>query len=140
MSTAVDVITEYREQKQKLERLATAARKQMQAKYLNLLMDAATLQREFKSAFGATPDLPGSVRTFALCDDGKPAATDAVATGKKIGGLRRSLNAAIKNNDSGKAIELTRQLEALGVVLPPYPPTEHPSAPQDVDLAPAATV
>src|SRR3954454_16842880 len=100
MSNTVDVITDYREQKKKLDQLAAAARKQMQARYTALLTEAGEIQREFKSAFGANPDLPGPVRTFAVCDDKKPVSTDAQTTGKKIGGLRRSLNAAIKNNDS----------------------------------------
>ena len=63
------------------------------------------------------------MKTFTVGENKKPAATDAQATGKKIGGLRRSLNAAIKKNDSLRAIELTKQLEALGVPPATYPDT-----------------
>ena len=119
----VDVIKDYREQKKKLDQLAAAARRQMQARYLDLVIEAAEVQGEFKSAFGTNPDLPTTVKTFTVGENKKPAATDAQATGKKIGGLRRSLNAAIKKNDSLRAIELTKQLEALGVPPATYPDT-----------------
>ena len=119
----LDVITDYREQKKKLDQLAAAARKQMQARYTALLTEAGEIQGEFKSAFGTNPDLPATVKTFTVGENKKPASTDAQATGKKIGGLRRSLNAAIKKNDSLRAIELTKQLEALGVPPATYPDT-----------------
>ena len=37
----VDVIKDYREQKKKLDQLAAASRRQMQARYLDLLIEAA---------------------------------------------------------------------------------------------------
>jgi hypothetical protein len=120
-TTTTDILTEYREQKKKIDQLAAAARKQMQSRYTALLTEAAELQGEFKTHFGASPELPGTVKTFTVGENKKPTATDAQATGKKIGGLRRSLNAALKKGDIDRSREIASQLTALGVpdFLPP---------------------
>jgi hypothetical protein len=114
-----DVLVNYREQKKNLEKLATTARKQMQARLTELLAEAASIQSDFKNDFGANPELPASVKTFTLSDGKKKSdalapATDAMVAGKKIGGLRRSLKAAIRNGETARAGELATQIKELG--------------------------
>ena len=114
-----DVLVNYREQKKNLEKLATTARKQMQARLTELLAEAASIQSDFKNDFGANPELPASVKTFTLSDGKKKSdalapATDAMVAGKKIGGLRRSLKAAIRNGETARADELATQIKELG--------------------------
>ena len=114
-----DVLVNYREQKKNLEKLATTARKQMQARLTELLAEAASIQSDFKNDFGANPELPASVKTFTLSDgkkkpDAAAPATDAMVAGKKIGGLRRSLKAAIRNGETARAGELATQIKELG--------------------------
>jgi hypothetical protein len=116
--TNIDVLSAYREQKQKMGQLAEAARVQMLARYASLLAEAAEIQAEFKSSFGESPVLPPEVKTFTLAPaEGKtkPAQSEAAAKGKKIGGLKRSLTAAIKKGDKAKQADLIQQLAALGV-------------------------
>jgi hypothetical protein len=113
-----DVLSAYREQKQKMGQLEEAARAQMQARYAGLLSEAAEIQTEFKTSFGASPALPPCVKTFTLApteDKKKPEQSEAAAKGKKIGGLKRSLTAAIKKGDKAKQADLIQQLAALGV-------------------------
>jgi hypothetical protein len=117
-----DVLVNYREQKKNLEKLATTARKQMQARLTELLAEAASIQSDFKNDFGANPELPASVKTFTLSDGKKKSdalapATDAMVAGKKIGGLRRSLKAAIRNGETARAGELATQIKELGGTL-----------------------
>src|ERR1035438_6272379 len=112
-ATAVEVLASYRDQKKNLDKLATAARKQMQLRFTELLVEAAGIQADFKNDFGVNPDLPAAVKAFTLGKKTEP--TDAVANGKKIGGLRRSLTAAIKNGETARIAEVTAQLAALGV-------------------------
>ena len=126
------VLADYRDSKKKLEALAAAARKQMQARYLALLIEASELQTEFKQSFGVNPDLPAGVKTFSIGSQPK-APTPAESNGKKIGGLKRSLAAAIKNGATVRAMEITKQLAALGVDLSPTAP-----APADTNAAPGA--
>jgi hypothetical protein len=116
MSNAVDVIKDYREQKKKLDQLAAAARRQMQARYLDLLTEAAEVQGEFKSAFGTNPDLPATVKTFTVGENKKPAATDAQATGKKIGTAPQPQRAIKKM--TRRAIELTGNWKRSAFPLP----------------------
>ena len=112
-----EILANYREQKKSLEKLAATARKQMQARLTELLVEAASIHVDYRNDFGEIPELPGTVKTFTVTDGKKkPEAptTDAVVTGKKIGGLRRSLNAAIKNGDTARANELATQIKELG--------------------------
>ena len=130
MPNNIAVIAEYREQKQKTEALAVAARKQMQAQYRDLLSEAAGLQKDFKDHFGATPELPDGVEAFTLgaaAPAVKRAQTASAAVGKKIGGLRRSLSAAIKHGEQGRIAEVVSQLAAMGVDIPDLPSTTVPS-------------
>lgn len=115
MSTQPTVIADYREQKAKLDKLAKDAKKVLQARYTELLVEAAGIQSNFKLDFGVTPDLPASVKTFTLGDGKKKPAnsTEAVDNGKKIGGLRRSLNAVIRNRENAAdAGQPTEELDA----------------------------
>jgi hypothetical protein len=114
-ATATDVLAAYRDSKKNLDKLAGAARKQMQARFTELLVEAAGIQADFKNDFGKNPDLPSMVKAFTLGDKKKPESTDAVAIGKKIGGLRRSLASAVKNGDDAKIADLTAQLAGFGV-------------------------
>ena len=119
-----EVLANYREQKKNLEKLATTARKQMQTRYSELLVEAAGIQADYKNDFGVNPDLPAAVKTFTLSDgkkkpDAAAPASEAVVNGKKVGGLRRSLNAAVKNGDTARAAELTTQIKALGGTVEP---------------------
>src|ERR1039457_6738629 len=87
-ATATDVLANYRDSKKNLDKLATAARKQMQARFTELLAEAAGIQADFKNDFGVNPELPATVKTFTLGDKKKAEPTDAVANGKKVGGVR----------------------------------------------------
>ena len=114
-----DVLANYRDQKKNLEKLAATARKQMQVRFTELLAEAASIQADFKNDFGANPELPATVRTFTLSDGKKKPettapASDALVTGKKIGGLRRSLKAAIKNGETARVNELATRIKELG--------------------------
>jgi hypothetical protein len=96
----------------------------MQTRYSELLVEAAGIQADYKNDFGANPDLPAAVKTFTLSDgkkkpDAAAPASEAVVNGKKVGGLRRSLNAAVKNGDAARAAELTTQIKALGGTVEP---------------------
>ena len=116
--TNVDVLSAYREQKQKMEQLAEAARVQMLARYADLLTEAAMIQKEFKVSFNTSPVLPPFVKAFTLVPaEGKtkPPQSEAAAKGKKIGGLKRSLTAATKKGDKAKQADIIQQLAALGV-------------------------
>jgi len=115
--TNIETLQAYREQKHKTEQLAEAARAGLQSQYTGLLSTAAEIQKEFKADFGETPVLPPCVKTFTLVPvEGKtkPPQSEAAAKGKKIGGLRRSLTAAMKKGDKAKQEELVRQLAGLG--------------------------
>jgi hypothetical protein len=119
MAANAEVLANYREQKKNLEKLATTARKQMQTRYSELLVEAAGIQADYKNDFGVNPDLPAAVKTFTLSDGKKKPdvaapASEAVVNGKKVGGLRRSLNAAVKNGDVARANELATQIKELG--------------------------
>jgi hypothetical protein len=114
-ATATDVLATYRDSKKNLDKLAGAARKQMQARFTELLVEAAGIQADFKNDFGVNPELPGTVKSFTLGTKKKAEPTDAVANGKKIGGLRRSLAAAVKNGETERIAEITAQLAAFGV-------------------------
>ena len=127
--TNVDVLSAYREQKQKMEQLAEAARVQMLARYAALLTEAAIIQKEFKVSFNTSPVLPPFVKAFTLVPaEGrtKPPQSEAAAKGKKIGGLKRSLTAARKNKDKAKEEEVLGQLALLGVVEVAEPVDELP--------------
>jgi len=135
-----DVLVNYREQKKNLEKLATTARKQMQARLTELLAEAASIQSDFKNDFGANPELPASVKTFTLSDGKKKSdalvpATDAMVAGKKIGGLRRSLKAAIRNGETARAGELATQIKELGGTVDLDSENEH-GAPAEVAADP----
>ena len=110
----IEVIAEYREQKQKMEALEIQARKEMQDRYSLLLTEAGEIQRELKASFGVNPELPSGVKLFALCS-AVPVAAAPKKPGFKIGGLRRSLAAAIKKQDGAKVDEIVKQLAELGV-------------------------
>ena len=126
-ATATDVLANYRDSKKNLDKLATAARKQMQARFTELLAEAAGIQADFKNDFGVNPELPATVKTFTLGEKKKAEPTDAVANGKKIGGLRRSLTAAIKNGETTRIAEISAQLAALGIdVAAPEAPAPAP--------------
>jgi hypothetical protein len=119
MAANAEVLANYREQKKNLEKLATTARKQMQTRYSELLVEAAGIQADYKNDFGVNPDVPAAVKTFTLSDgkkkpDSAAPASEAVVNGKKVGGLRRSLNAAVKNGDTARANELATQIKELG--------------------------
>ena len=119
-----EVLANYREQKKNLEKLATTARKQMQTRYSELLVEAAGIQADYKNDFGVNPDVPAAVKTFTLSDSKKKPetaapASEAVVNGKKIGGLRRSLNAATKKGETARALELATQIQALGGTIEP---------------------
>jgi len=127
--TNTDVLSAYREQKQKMEQLAEAARVQMLARYAALLTEAAIIQKEFKVSFNTSPVLPPFVKAFTLVPaEGrtKPPQSEAAAKGKKIGGLKRSLTAARKNKDKAKEEEVLGQLALLGVVEVAEPVDEFP--------------
>ena len=127
--TNTDVLSAYREQKQKMEQLAEAARVQMLARYADLLTEAAMIQKEFKVSFNTSPVLPPFVKAFTLVPaEGrtKPPQSEAAAKGKKIGGLKRSLTAARKNKDKAKEEEVLGQLALLGVVEVAEPVDEFP--------------
>lgn len=117
--TTIDVLAAYREHKQKAEQLMAEARTQLQARYNAALAEAAQVQAEFKTNFNELPALPPIVKTFTLAktDQPKPAATqsEAAARGKKIGGLRRSLNAAVRKQDTAKVQSISLELKALGI-------------------------
>jgi ABC-type sugar transport system substrate-binding protein len=117
-TTNIETLQAYREQKHKTEQLAEAARAGLQSQYTGLLSTAAEIQMEFKADFGASPELPLCVKTFTLVpteDKKKPEQSEAAAKGKKIGGLKRSLTAAMKKGDKAKQADLIQQLAALGV-------------------------
>ena len=120
-ATNTEVLANYREQKKTLEGLAIKARKQMQVRFTELLAEAASIMADYKTDFGVNPDVPATVKTFTLSDGKKkttepvPATPAVTANGPKIGGLRRSLAAAIKNDDAAKIAEVTAQLAAFGV-------------------------
>ena len=139
MANQIETINNYREQKKKLEQLAAAARKEMQGRYIALLAEAADILTEYKASFDAAPDLPAGIKAFTLASPGerKPEQSEASSIGKKIGGLRRSLAAAIKNQDGARVEEVSKQLAALGIdtgmSAAPAPPVEAPAE------APAAT-
>jgi len=113
----MDIISQYRESKKLVEQLAVAARDQMQARYSALLTEAAGILAEFKASFGEVPTLPSGVKMFTpgAVEQKKPKQVKAPTPGKKIGGLRRSLAAAIKNHDGARVDEVTKQLAALGI-------------------------
>ena len=126
-ATATDVLANYRDSKKNLDKLATAARKQLQARFTELLAEAAGIQADFKNDFGVNPELPATVKTFTLGEKKKADPTDAVANGKKVGGLRRSLTAAIKNGETTRIAEISAQLAALGIdVAAPEAPAPAP--------------
>ena len=134
MATAnTPVLADYREQKKRLDKLANEARKQLQSRYVELLNEAAGIQTEFKENFGENPALPACVRSFSLADNGKKKDAVEPNLGKKIGGLRRSLNAAIKHKDLDRIAELTSALAALGVSI-------EDTAPDSVGEEPAEEV
>jgi hypothetical protein len=124
------IITDYREAKKKAEQLAVAARKQMQGKYLALLTEAADILRDFKDSFRETPTLPTGVKAFTLGEGKKNASADAPdgGIGHKIGGLRRSLAAAMKKGDKARQEVLIRQLASLGADMSIHADLEIPPA------------
>jgi hypothetical protein len=105
----------------------------MQSRFTELLVEAAGIQNEFKASFGTNPEVPGVVKTFTITDKKKPAATAAEQNGKKVGGLRRSLAAAIKNGDTAKVTEVSAQLTALGVDVA-VPDALAPETPEPADV------
>ena len=111
--TDTNTIAEYREQKQKMDALKIQARKEMQGRYLDLLNEAAAIQRDFKADFGEAPEVPSGVK-FTLCST-VPAPKKPPKPGFKIGGLRRSLAAAIKKHDEPSVDRIVKQLAELGV-------------------------
>ena len=119
-TTNVEGLVEFRELKKRLEQASAAARTQMQTRYAGLLTEAAQIQVEFKSSFGISAQLPAGVKTFTLVPaEGKKKSeqSEAAAKGKKIGGLKRSLTAAIKKGDKAKQADLIQQLAALGTLV-----------------------
>lgn len=143
-NTNTDVLAEYREQKKSLEKLVAGAKKAAQGRYVELLTEAATIQKTFKEDFGTNPDLPPTVKTFTVNVDGngkKPAAEPAAETsdGRKIGGLKRSLNSAIAKGDAPRVAELSKQLAELGVTVGTPAPAETPAveAEEAVEAEPA---
>lgn len=134
MAINTDVLADFRESKKKLEALEAAARKQMQGRYLALLTEAADILVEYKASFGKPPELPGTVKAFTLGVRQKPAPSETASKGKKIGGLRRSLNAAIKRGDTAKIAEVENQLLTFGA--PPVVPLQAPPMPEAVSDSP----
>ena len=122
----IEVIAEYREQKQKMGALEIQARKEMQDRYTDLLNEAAQLQRDFKADFGSNPEPPSGVK-FTLTSAAPVVATPK-PIGFKIGGLRRSLAAAIKRQDGAGVDRIVKQLADLGVTDTGLAPAPAPSA------------
>jgi hypothetical protein len=113
-TTATDVIAEDRAKKKDLEKTANTARKQMQARFTELLAEAASIQADFRNDFGANPDLPVAVRTFTITGK-KIQLTEAEQNGRKVGKLRRGLTAALKHRETARVLEVTGQLKALWI-------------------------
>jgi hypothetical protein len=141
--TASDTISEYREHKKKIEELAAAARQSMQHSYSSLLTEAACLYADFRSEFGDVLDLPPSVKVFeiAVASNGDQSTPEPDGNGKKIGGLRRSLKAAIKNGDPIRIQSAVSALKALGVTvetpdLTPPAPSVDPEAARKIEETP----
>lgn len=136
--TNTEVIAAYRDQKKKMESLADTARNQMQARYTELLTEAATLQVEFKADFNATPALPPTVKSFSVGEAKRPEPTENASLGKKIGGLRRSFNSAVKKGDHARASEIAGQIRALGITFDwspdtvPVPPAAESESLEDI--------
>ena len=125
MSTNVETIAEYRAMKQKVEALAAAAREQMKLRYAELLAEKEQLEVEFSQMFGEN----------LAAETVRPADTPA---GPVIGGLRRSLKAALNHRDIARYTQIAGKLADLGVIVPAFPkeppaPTEF-SAGKDVPL------
>ena len=106
MTITEQVLHEYREQKQKTEVLADAARKQMQDRYAELVAELSTVMNAFREMFGV------EINTVA---ETPIEATPSPSNGKKIGGLRRSLNAATRKGDAARVEAVKAELRALGV-------------------------
>jgi hypothetical protein len=139
--TDASIIAEYRDTKTRLESLANTARQHMQLRFNQLLEESASIWAEFHESFDTYLDLPPQVAAITFSGGAKAAETpDQVAQGKKIGGLRRSLNAAIKRQDEARITEVSAQLKALGVDVDVSTPVVAEPAPEPVQHEDAAFV
>ena len=108
-------IEEYRLKKHEVEELAAVAREAMQSRFTELLLESAGLFAEYQTHFGDTLSVPECISAF----DVRSEKSKTEAIGPKVGGLRRSLKAAIKRADQPRIDAITAQLEALGVAVTP---------------------
>ncbi len=114
------VVEDYIEAKKQTEALAAEARQQMQVHFGELLKEASMVAQQFTEHFGVPPVCPAGVtfngQTAPEAPGALEEANEQTAIGPKIGGLRRSLTAAIKRGDAEAIAKAKERLKALGVV------------------------
>jgi hypothetical protein len=69
-----DVISDYQRWKEQGESLRSQARQAMEARFRDLLMEAAAIAEEYRADFGAPLKPPSSVTAFRYKTSGKPKA------------------------------------------------------------------
>ncbi len=127
-----NVITDYQRWKQQGESLRTQAKAAIEARFKELLSEAAQLAEEYRADFGATLKPPNHITAFRYKATGKPkpkksaakpaaakaeppppaAAEPAAKPDKKIVALTKRLEGAKKKLDAAKAAgQPTRNLE-----------------------------
>ena len=122
-----DVISDYQKWKQQGENLKTQAKTAMEARFREVLTEAAAIAEEYRSDFGAVLKPPPAITAFRYKAAAKPKAKKAGKNAKpaakaasapepkadpKMAGLQKQLAAAKKKLDDAKSAgTATRKLE-----------------------------
>jgi hypothetical protein len=127
-----DVISDYQNWKAQGESLRTEAKRAMEARFRDLLAEAATIAEEYRADFGAPLKPPPSITAFKYKAAGKPKAkapakkaaapaapvpaakseTNGASAGPKVAKLQKKLDTAKKKlADAKTAGSPTRALE-----------------------------
>jgi hypothetical protein len=120
-----DIISDYQKWKQQGENLRAQAKQAMEARFRELLTEAARVAEEYKADFGATLKPPPQVTAFRYKAGSKPKAKKAAAktppsrpepppakADPKIAALQKKLATAKKKVEDAKASgSATRALE-----------------------------
>lgn len=107
-----DVISEYQKWKRQGEDLRAQAREAMEARFHDLLTEAAQIAREYRDDFGAPPKTPPGVTAFRYKSGGKPKTKKAAKpkpeappakADRKTAGLRKRLETARRKLEQARA-------------------------------------
>jgi len=98
-----DIISDYQKWKQQGENLRTQARQAMEARFRELLSEAAHIAEEYKTDFGGQLKPPANVTAFRFKSGAKP-------KGKKAAAKTAAAPAAAPAKPNPKAVALQKRL------------------------------